>query len=77
MFVQPLRHGFQLAADLVLGERSNILDWTVRSWRIVGSGGCRFSFGISGLISKSTRNRRALPAENQDSFNNFSSLDGH
>lgn len=52
MFVQPLRYGFQLTADLVFGERSSTLDWTVRSWRIVGSGGCGFPFRISGMISK-------------------------
>ncbi|WP_200834995.1 hypothetical protein [Phyllobacterium salinisoli] len=35
-------------------KRSNMLAWTVRSWRIVGSGG--------GMI-RDTRNRRALPAK--------------
>jgi hypothetical protein len=41
MLIQPLRHGLQLIADLVCRETSNMLAWTVRSWRIVGSGGGR------------------------------------
>src|SRR5271166_7006740 len=41
-------------------KRSNMLAWTVRSGRIVGSGGGGFACGISGLIPKLTRNRRAL-----------------
>ena len=35
-------------------KRSNMLPWTVRSWRIVGSGGCGFVFRISGLMLKCT-----------------------
>jgi len=37
--IQPLRDRLQLAADLVPGKTSNIVAWTVRSSRIVGSGG--------------------------------------
>ena len=48
-------------------NRSNMLAWTVRSWRIVGSGGCGLCFGISGLMPKSTRSRRSLPTQNRDS----------
>ena len=40
-----------------------MLAWTVRSWRIVGSGGGGLSFGISGLTPKSTRSRRRPAAK--------------
>ena len=59
MLVQLLRHRLQLTADLVLGEEIEQVACTVRSWRIVGSGGGGFAFRISGLIRKLTRNRRA------------------
>ena len=39
MLVETPRGFLQLATDLVFGEVSNMLAWTVRSWRIVGSGG--------------------------------------
>jgi hypothetical protein len=46
----------------------------VRSWRIVGSGGGGFFFGINGLIQKPTRNRRASLKENHDSANKLNNL---
>ena len=52
----------------------------VRSWRIVGSSGGGFFFGINGLIQKSTRNRRASLKENLDSsnkINNLAFMDGN
>jgi len=45
-----LRHRLQFTTDLVFAKRSNTLAWTVRSWRIVGSGGYGFVFRISSLI---------------------------
>jgi hypothetical protein len=50
MLIQPLRHRLQFTADLVFGEKIEYTAWTVRSWRIVGSGGYGFVFRISRLI---------------------------
>ena len=45
-------------------KRSNMLSWTVRPWRIAGSGGAACSLEISDL----TRSRRSSPTENRDSI---------
>jgi hypothetical protein len=39
----PCGHRLQLTTDLVPGEPIDMVAWTVRSWRNVGSGGCGFA----------------------------------
>ena len=61
-------------------KRSNMLAWTVRSWRIVGSGGCGLCFGVSGLTPKPSRSRRRPPPENggfPQLFQHVTFMDGH
>ncbi|WP_210212834.1 hypothetical protein, partial [Sinorhizobium meliloti] len=61
-------------------KRSNMLAWTVRSWRIVGSGGYGFVFRISSLIQSIPETAGLCPRRYRDSPNKFSSLpfmDGH
>src|SRR6185436_12012949 len=74
MAVQPFRHRLQLAADLVSGKEIEYagLDGAFDThYRLRRFG---LLFGISGLMPKSTRNRRASHLKNHNSSNNINSL---